>query len=140
MKLAVVIAAAFAIGAAAGTAVSPARRAAPETHATEGDQVAAPPHSVPVIGGEEAPAPVEVQPEAPQSPAATPEPVTALIKAVADLPASEAAPMIALLEDSEAVAVLKGQSLSRASEILDAMPRESAARLSRLLLLARAGT
>ena len=43
--------------------------------------------------------------------------------------------MLARLEESEALAVLKRLSITKASEVLDAMPREQGARLSRLLLL-----
>src|SRR5690606_33533500 len=132
-----IVAAAFAIGAAAGTMFSPARRAVAEVHATDGNEHPANDQAIPVIGGEEEVAPDTSAATAVGQVSEQPAQVDALIQAVTDLPVSEAAPMVAQLSDTEAVAVLKGQSLARASQILEAMPRETAARLSRLLLLAR---
>lgn len=129
MKLAVVGVAAFVIGVAGGTMLSPARRAAPV------DSTPAAP--VEHKGGGDAVSMVVSEPVAQVAPAApsSAAEVSAIGAAIAKLPAAEAGPMLARLSDADAVAVLKSVPLARASDILDTMPPEQAARLSKQLLL-----
>ena len=148
MKLVVVGAIAFAVGVAGGTVMSPARAPLPV------DSTAAESHDAPEHAeSETAPVPsptaseehaVEDPSHAPAADAAMPaEPAStdaaaeaaAMAKRIGELPPGEAGPMLARLEESEALAVLKRLSITKASEVLDAMPREQGARLSRLLLL-----
>lgn len=140
MKPIIVGAVAFVIGVAGGTFLSPARRAEPAPAADE--------HAVPVDS-----TPTENTVALPVAPVveadtgvAAPEPVAAttereraaMVHTVSSMKPTDAAPMLARLNDSDAVAVLKALPITKASEILDAMASDQAARLSRELLLAGA--
>lgn len=150
MKLAVVGVAAFVVGVAGGTVLSPARRALPvdttqvaaDTHTEGGDSTAVEPptHLAPVTEADsEATEHATVPPETAPTPASssTAE-IQALMAAIAKLPPADAGPMVARLSDADALAVLKSVPLPQASKILDTMPPVQAARLSKQLLLAGA--
>lgn len=148
MKLAVVGIAAFVVGVAGGTVLSPARHAVPvdtaevasNQHAEGGDSVAVPDpvHVVPAtevdaaVDAHEPPPPEVVTPTDASSAAE----IQSISAAIAKLSAADAGPMVARLSDADALAVLKSVSLPQASKILDTMPSERAARLSKQLLLA----
>lgn len=148
MKLAVVGIAAFVVGVAGGTVLSPARHAvpvdtiqvAPAEHEAGGGAVAveAPVHVVPTaevdsaIDTHELPPPEVVTP----SEASSAAEIQSISAAIAKLSAADAGPMVARLSDADALAVLKSVPLPQASKILDTMSSERAARLSKQLLLA----
>lgn len=150
MKLAIVGAAAFVVGLAGGTLLSPARRAVPSdsTHAVapgadslhaKGEAGADSARDSSLVHTEQA---STVVPEggtpSADSGAAGAAGSEALTAAIKKLPPAEAGPMVAKLADADAVAVLRSLPLPQASKILDAMTPEQAARLSKLLLLAGA--
>jgi hypothetical protein len=91
---------------------------------------------VPVVPLPVSPLPAADEPEQPD----TGFDIASLSAAVSGMSATDAAPMVARLSDAEAIGVLKSMPLSQASDILAAMTRERAAELSRLLLLAGAGS
>ncbi len=134
MKFPTLAIVALGLGLALGTYLSPARTAVvpQDEHA---DTNAVVQSATPVV-----PQPVSELPRSEPPPVDTTDALQALRAAVAELGATEAAPMVARLSNAEAIGVLKGMPLTRASEILAAMPPERGSELSRLLLLAGAGT
>src|SRR5690606_15707656 len=135
MKLPPPAIAALLLGLAAGTYLSPGRTAVAEhvEPAENGDEMAS---EMPVVPLPVSPVPAAAEPEQ----ADTGSDIASLSAAVSGMSATDAAPMVARLSDAEAIGVLKSMPLSRASDILAAMTRERAAELSRLLLLAGAGS
>lgn len=132
------------VGIAVGTVMSPAREPLPvEAEHEEPDPSGSEAVDNPVAidtstPGLEQPAlePVALEPEAPVDTAAE---RAALVSALSRMPAADVAPLLANLPDVEVLAALRQLPLTRASEILDAMPDDRGARLSRLMLLGGAG-